>query len=533
MLLVARVLPRTYRLRYQTPAKRAFHYILEMTTIRMPKRSFSSSPEVEEIKPVSPRTASKAKSTQKSTTPRKRTKVSPVPGPVPKTAAEEFGDEWLDWPAPRPAIKAAQEFIKDIAANKRKVLLVPDKDADGLSAGYVLHKTLELLGLPADHIYVHVLSKGTNVHSEAEVNAMERMVDENGIERVVVLDQGSRPGKIVGNLPDGGKALLLIDHHQSEEFPPDAVVLTACHTSPIATTSLLTYMTCLPLHSNVQEACDWAALMGYIGDLGTGTKWGQAPWPAHIAVCSRRYGGKTIADAVGAVNAPRRTAEYNVKKAWDILLAASEPKEVALNAWLKLCRLDVNDEIEKWARVPPRFSADGRVALLRVDSGFQIHPVIATRWAGTLRNAKTMLMTMCANTGFNPDPTKVSFSCRVSSGLRHLPDEERPNLIALLKEYGDSVEGFRERVGDDFARGHKEATGGIIHKDEFEKLIVAMGIDENAPRKKASESKSSAKAKSVDPNQKASVKDFFRVVPRDAEASGANESKIKDVKPST
>jgi hypothetical protein len=33
------------------------------------------------------------------------------------------------------------------------------------------------------------------------------------------------------------------------------------------------------------------------------------------------------------------------------LLAASEPKEVALNAWLKLCRLDVNDEIEKWARV--------------------------------------------------------------------------------------------------------------------------------------------------------------------------------------
>lgn len=84
-------------------------------------------------------------------------------------------------------------------------------------AGYVLHKTLELLGLPADHIYVHVLSKGTNVHSEAETNAMEKMVQENNIERVVVLDQGSRPGKIVGNLTDGGSALLLIDHHQSED----------------------------------------------------------------------------------------------------------------------------------------------------------------------------------------------------------------------------------------------------------------------------------------------------------------------------
>lgn len=98
-----------------------------------------------------------------------------------------------------------------------------------------------------------------------------------------------------------------------------------------------------------------------------------------------------------------------MKKAWDvstvlfishegfssnsyiqIYIAAKEPREVALNAWLKLCRLDVNDEIEKWARVrksnfnlavyweltvevwlAPRFSADGRVALLRVDSGYQ------------------------------------------------------------------------------------------------------------------------------------------------------------------
>ena len=38
------------------------------------------------------------------------------------------------------------------------------------------------------------------------------------------------------------------------------------------------------------------------------------------------------------------------------------------------------------------------------------------------------------------------------------------NLIALLNEYGDGIEGFRQRVGGDYARGHKEATGGIIPK---------------------------------------------------------------------
>jgi hypothetical protein len=68
LLVAARVLPRTYRLRYQTQAKRAFHHIHETTTCRMPKRSFSSSPEVEELKPVSPKTASRTKSTQKVTT---------------------------------------------------------------------------------------------------------------------------------------------------------------------------------------------------------------------------------------------------------------------------------------------------------------------------------------------------------------------------------------------------------------------------------------------------------------------------------
>jgi hypothetical protein len=38
------------------------------------------------------------------------------------------------------------------------------------------------------------------------------------------------------------------------------------------------------------------------------------------------------------------------------------------------------------------------------------------------------------------------------------------NLIEMLNEYADGIDGFKERVGGDFARGHKEATGGIIAK---------------------------------------------------------------------
>lgn len=91
-------------------------------------------------------------------------------------------------------------------------------------------------------------------------------------------------------------------------------------------------------------------------------------------------------------------------------------------------------------------------------------------------------MIMCANYGYNPDPNLVSFSCRLSAPLRKLPESERreslvvdavgnvsaslqaANLISLLNDFADAIPGFKQRVGGDYARGHKEATGGIIPK---------------------------------------------------------------------
>jgi len=102
-----------------------------------------------------------------------------------------------------------------------------------------------------------------------------------------------------------------------------------------------------------------------------------------------RCGSKLLSDAVSAVNAPRRTAEYNgklfrpiygppynaVPKAWQIMLDADHPRQIASNAFLKLCRLDASAETEKWARTAPRFSADGRVAVITIHSGFQSEPL--------------------------------------------------------------------------------------------------------------------------------------------------------------
>ena len=93
---------------------------------------------------------------------------------------------------------------------------MPDKDADGLSSGVILHRTLTALGLPPDLIDVHLLPKGTTVNDESERLSM----GEKRPSYVVVLDHGSRRGPPIVDTPDA-KALI-IDHHLSDEFPEKA-----------------------------------------------------------------------------------------------------------------------------------------------------------------------------------------------------------------------------------------------------------------------------------------------------------------------
>jgi len=42
---------------------------------------------------------------------------------------------------------------------------------------------------------------------------------------------------------------------------------------------------------------------------------------------------------------------------------------------------------------------------------------------------------------------------------------------------------LRERLGENFARGHKEASGGIVKKAEWEELKKLMGVGEGTKKK--------------------------------------------------
>lgn len=76
----------------------------------------------------------------------------------------------------------------------------------------------------------------------------------------------------------------------------------------------------------------------------------------------------------------RRTGTYDVISAWKALLEAKELKEILNNPRLQEARREINMQVEKHTHARPVFSKDGKIAVLKISTEAQVHPVIATRW---------------------------------------------------------------------------------------------------------------------------------------------------------
>jgi hypothetical protein len=366
------------------------------------------------------------------------------------------------------------------SANAQKpTIILPDKDADGLSSGSILHHTLTTLGLSPDLISVYFPPKGSNVHDETTKAALTTQAPSY----IFVLDQGSRKGPALIDLPH---TCLIIDHHFAEEggFPAGAEYVTAHDCPPVATSALLTYHICLPLHPSLNATISWLCALGTHGDLGTTLKW-QPPFPDMTATF-KQHSKKSINDAVALVNAPRRSAAYNVQDAWDAVITATAPDSITKSEKLLDASFEVRRETERCTHTPPKFSADGTIAILTISSAAQIHPVIATRWSGHLKSNKLEIV-MCANEGYLPD--LVNFSCRVAKIARAREGVEKVDIIKKLEGIVADEPDLRARLGESFARGHKEASGGIVGKREWEELKKLMDVGEGGKKAVAKDEK--------------------------------------------
>jgi hypothetical protein len=121
----------------------------------------------------------------------------------------------------------------------------------------------------------------------------------------------------------------------------------------------------------------------------------------------------------------------------------------------------------------------------------------------------------CANTGYTPG--FVHFSCRAPR--RGTQDSSAPpvvDLIAFLRSLAPLCEqlapGWTSRVGEDWARGHREATGGIVKAEEFRVLMEAcqVGVKKDKDEKKIN---GGAAKKVIDPGQKTTLDGFFKISP--------------------
>lgn len=83
-----------------------------------------------------------------------------------------------------------------------------------------------------------------------------------------------------------------------------------------------------------------------------------------------------------------------VRDAWDALEKAEKLQDVTASSILQAAKDETRAEIARCQAMPPKFSKDSRIALIRIHSPCQVHPVIATRWSGTLKNAKRLVAVM-------------------------------------------------------------------------------------------------------------------------------------------
>lgn len=202
----------------------------------------------------------------------------------------------------------------------------------------------------------------------------------------------------------------------------------------------------------------------------------------------KRHSKKATNDAVSLINAPRRTARYDVMSAWNALLVSKSPKDLLSDQRLSGARAEINEEVERHTHTPPKFTPDGRIAVLRIHTPAQVHPVIATRWAGYL-NSKTLEIVMVANSGYLPG--MVNFSCRIARCARARAAGEGGKEVDIIESLkaaaGLSTNGLEERLGESFARGHREASGGIVPAAAFEELMGLLRVGEKKAEKEGEE----------------------------------------------
>ncbi len=331
----------------------------------------------------------------------------------------------------------------------RPIAVLCHNDADGLSAGALFRRALGRVGRDST---LRVVGRGESAWSD-EIRAE---FAGRAVAGFVVGDLGTRAEPVLPGVPT-----IVVDHHVprgSAEGAPGSgsaavTVLSGYREDPVPTTSLMAYRCASALAPS--EDLLWLCALGLVGDLGD-----KAPFP-ELTAAKTLYTATAIRDAVSLINAPRRTAAGDAGPALDLLLASDSPKDLLSGrhpglAALQAARDEVKAAMEEAKRVAPRIVGD--FALIELDSGCQIHPLVAQTWRTRLKDR----IVLAANHGYRPG--WVHFAARTA---------QPRNLVALLRDVAPP--GADENYGG----GHEQASGGALRLADWAVFLRNIGVPDD------------------------------------------------------
>jgi single-stranded-DNA-specific exonuclease len=340
-------------------------------------------------------------------------------------------------------IQATQtQFRTFVAAldRTRPVAVLCHSDVDGIAAGAILARSLERVGL---RVVTDVTGKSENAWSES---VRQRLAGYDS-QALIVTDLGSRDRPILDGVPT-----LLIDHHRPLGVPPGATLITGYDSEPVPTSGLLAYW-CGQSIADIDDLC-WIAAISLLSDIGD-----NAPFEL-LAEARQRYKITPLREVTSLLNAPRRAPDGDARPALDLLLRVDEPRAITRGEGpeierVRAAKAEVNRAFAAAKQASPTFS--GNVAMIRIHTPCQIHPLIAQIW----RTRLPKYIVFGVNTGYLPG--RVNFSAR--SGRQY-------NLLDFLREHAP------RDPGEWYGLGHDQASGGSLSYAAWNEFASGLGFGE-------------------------------------------------------
>ena len=339
---------------------------------------------------------------------------------------------------------ARAEFQKFVGVrdSNSQIVVLHDSDADGVTAGVCLEIAFKRKG------FVRVARVVPDRQRNAWTEENRARVREHEPKALFVLDLGCASEPVIENTPT-----CFIDHHHPEGVPPNSVLISGYTWRPIPNTSLMVYELCRAM-ADVDDL-EWIAAVGTFSDLGE-----RAPFGI-VETAKRRYTAKWLKEATALVNASRRSSLYDPEAAARALLAHDSPRALVESTSedvesLRRAREEVKGAMNEAKKAAPTFS--NNVALIRINTPCQIHPLIAQIW----RTRLPKYIVIAANEGYLPG--RVNFSARSGENI---------NVLDFLRSIElDAGEGS-------YAHGHDQASGGSLPVESWNELLGKLGFQEN------------------------------------------------------